>query len=101
LRYDSYKETIEKQQANENKVQELETKVKELEEGQKDMAQMYKEIIKSWEEGYREYVSKTDEERSMEREMKLRRAFPPGKYKYVKLVEERDGEWKEILPLKE
>lgn len=79
LRYDSYKETIEKQQANENKVQELETKVKELEEGQKDMAQMFKERIAAYEQSYREYASKTDEERSMEREMKLRRAFPAWK----------------------
>jgi integrase len=77
------------------KVSELEAKIKDMEVQQKDIIQMFKEKLAAWEE----YGSKTDEERKLEHEMELRKAFAPGKYKHVKLMEERDGKWQEILPL--
>lgn len=79
------------------RIKTLEAQVKGLEEGQKGLHQMYRERLAAWEEDAR----KTPEEKKQEHEMELRKAFAPGKYKYVKLMEERDGKWQEILPLKE
>ncbi|PWU80591.1 MAG: hypothetical protein DLM72_11405 [Candidatus Nitrosopolaris wilkensis] len=98
LKYDGYVETLEKEKVKDLELSKLGDRVTELEEIKRDLITMYD----SYRDANRIEMAKTDEDRNREHEMQLREAYPTGKFKYVKLIEETtegSGEWREITAL--